>query len=122
MVSEGRKARRSGVCLGTPSQGTNHGIFGAHDQGEFNAQRHGLRRVLGEDGLEQGDNGGALLGRDMRQSIAHPMNATALMGGMEDLRGGRPEPLVIVSNDQLDAPQAPIRQGAQEGFPERFGF
>jgi hypothetical protein len=81
-----------------------------------------LGRVLGEDGLEQGHDGWPLLGRDVSQCVAHPMNATPLVGGMEHLRGGGPEPLVVVSDDELDAPQAPIRQGAQERLPEGFGF
>ena len=38
MVSEDGKARGSGARPETPSQGTNQGIFGAHNQGEFNAQ------------------------------------------------------------------------------------
>ncbi len=38
MVSEDGKARWSGVRLGTASQGASQGIFGAHNQGEFNAQ------------------------------------------------------------------------------------
>ena len=39
MVSEDGKARGSGARPRTPSQGANQGIFGAHNQGEFNAQR-----------------------------------------------------------------------------------
>ncbi len=44
------------------------------------------------------------------------------MRGVEDLRGGGPEPLVVIGDDERHAPQAPIRQGAQEPRPERFGF
>ena len=39
------------------------------------------------------------------------MHATPLVAGMEDLRG-RPEALVVVSDDQPHAPQAPVGQGA----------
>src|SRR3712207_4181784 len=75
-----------------------------------------LRRVLGEDGSEKGDDGGPLLGCHMSQGIAHPMNAAALMGGLEDLRGGGPEPLVVVSNDELDAPQPRSAKERRKAF------
>ena len=48
------------------------------------------------------------------------VNSTALMGGMEHLCGGGPQPLVVISDDQLHTPQAPIRQRAQERRPERL--
>jgi hypothetical protein len=44
---------------------------------------------LSKDGLDHGDHGRALLGRDMGQSVAHPVYTAALKRGMEDLRGGR---------------------------------
>src|SRR3954470_14498771 len=49
-----------------------------------------LSRVLGEDRLQQGYDRWALLGLHASQRIAHPMHAAALMGSMEDLRGGHP--------------------------------
>src|SRR4051812_26945479 len=56
------------------------------------------------------------------ETIRDRVHPAALMGGMEDLRGRGPEPLVVISDDQLHAPQAPIRQRAQKRRPERFGF
>ena len=39
---------------------------------------------VGEDRLEHRGHGRALLGRSVRQGVAHPVNPTALMGGIED--------------------------------------
>ena len=38
MVGEGGKARGSGARPGPPGKGASQGIFGAHNQGVFNAQ------------------------------------------------------------------------------------
>src|SRR5215204_3818468 len=46
----------------------------------------------------------------------------ALMGGVEDLRGRSPQALMVIGNNELHAPQAPIRQRAQKRRPEGFGF
>ena len=56
--------------------------------------------------------------RDHVDALIAPQKA--LMGGMEDLRGRGPEPLVVIGDDELHASQDPVRQGAQEGFPERL--
>ena len=50
------------------------------------------------------------------------VNPAALMRGMEHLCGRGPQPLVVIGDDELHAPQAPIRQRAQKRRPERFGF
>ena len=55
----------------------------------------------------------------LRTDRVHP---TALMGGMEHLRGRGPQPLVVIGDDELHAPQASVRKRAQERRPERFGF
>jgi hypothetical protein len=67
-----------------------------------------LRGLLGEDGLDHGDDCGALLGSDVGQRVAHPVDATPLQGGAENLRGGRTQALVIVGDDQLDTAQATL--------------
>src|SRR5215213_7576529 len=82
----------------------------------------GFGRLLGEDRFQQGHDRRTLLRLHARQRIAHPMHPTALMRGMEDLCGSGPEPLVVVGDHELHAPQAPVRQGAQERRPEGFGF
>ena len=46
------------------------------------------------------------------------MAMTALLAGVEHLAGGGAQSLVIVGDGQLHPAQAPIRQRAQEGFPE----
>jgi hypothetical protein len=67
-----------------------------------------LRGLLGEDGLDHGDDCGALLGSDVGRRVAHPVDATPLQGGAENLRGGRTQALVIVGDDQLDTAQATL--------------
>jgi hypothetical protein len=70
--------------------------------------------VLGEDRLEHRRHRsallGALLGRSMRQGVAHPVNPTALMGCVEDPARRRPQPLVIIGDDELHATQAAVGQ------------
>ena len=65
---------------------------------------------LGEDRLEHRRHGRALLGRGMRQGVAHPVNPTALMGCVEDPARRRPQPLVIIGDDELHATQAAVGQ------------
>jgi hypothetical protein len=81
-----------------------------------------LRGLLGEDGLDHGDHRRALLGSDVGQRVAHPVDATPLQGGVEDLRGRRTQALVVVGDDQLDAAQAAVGQPAQKALPECLGF
>ena len=42
---------------------------------------------LGEDRLEHRGHGRALLGRSVRQGVAHPVNPTALMVALKTRRG-----------------------------------
>src|SRR3954451_9417117 len=78
--------------------------------------------VLGEDRFQQGYDRWALLRLHARQRIAHPMHPAALMRGMEDLRGRGPQALVVIGDDELHTPQAPIGERAQERRPEWLGF
>ena len=77
---------------------------------------------LGEDRLEHGDDGGALLCTDMRQCVEHPVHPVALLGRVEHLACGAAQPLMIVGDDELDAAQPAIGERAQEALSERFGL
>ncbi|KFI24621.1 hypothetical protein CG50_09560 [Paenirhodobacter enshiensis] len=65
---------------------------------------------LGEDRLQHRRYRGALLRRSMGPFIAHPVNATTLLGRIEGPACGGSQALVIVGYDQLDAPQPMIGQ------------
>ncbi len=58
----------------------------------------------------------------MGKRVAHPVHPAALLGCGKYLAGRGAQPFVIVGDDQLHTSQAAIRQRAQEGFPEGFGF
>lgn len=58
----------------------------------------------------------------MGERVAHPVNAAALVRGVELPASGRAQTLVVVGDDQLDATQATIGQRPQEFGPERFGL
>src|SRR4051794_38630278 len=78
--------------------------------------------VLREDGADHGRDRGALLGRRVAQEVASPVHAAALEAGAKDAPSRRPQALVIVGNDELDAAQAAIGQRAEEPGPEHLGF
>jgi hypothetical protein len=63
-----------------------------------------------------------LAARDMRERVAHPVNAAALPGGLEDALYGRPEAAVGVADDQLGAVEPARLQAAQEVHPEGLGL
>lgn len=50
------------------------------------------------------------------------MNTAALDGSTQHLGGGCLQAPVLIRYDQLDAPQAAIRQRAQEFVPEYLGL
>ena len=50
------------------------------------------------------------------------MHAAPLQAGAEDAPGGRPQALVVVGDDELDAAQAAIGERAKELGPEDLGF
>ena len=59
--------------------------------------------LLGEDGLQHGGDGSALLGRGIGERVAHPMHAAPLQTSIEDAAGSSAQALVVVSDHQLDA-------------------
>ena len=67
---------------------------------------------LGEDRLQHRGHGHALLGRGMGERVAHPVNAAALVRGIEHPPRGGPQALVIIGNDQLHAAQASVGERA----------
>src|SRR4051812_20522253 len=79
-----------------------------------------IRHVIPLRPSPQPSNNGPV--QPTRRLRSDGVNSTALMRGVEDLRGRGPEPLVVIGDDELHAPQAPIRQRAQKRRPERFGF
>ena len=81
-----------------------------------------LGSLLCENGFDHGDHRRTLLSSDMRQRVAHPMDATPLQGGVEHLRRRRTQALVVIGDDQLDTTQAAVGQRAQKALPERLGF
>jgi len=87
-----------------------------------------LRVLLREDCLEHGDDAGPLLGWNMGERVAHPMNAAALHGGVKHARRRRPQELVVVGYDfrgldpGIDAAQAAIGERTKEARPKRLGF
>jgi hypothetical protein len=56
------------------------------------------------------------------EEVAGPVHAAALEAGAEDAPGGRPQALVIVGDDELDAAQAAIGERAEELGPEDLGL
>lgn len=76
---------------------------------------------LGEDRLQHGRDRGALLGRGVRQGVAHPVNPAALLGSIEHAACGRPQALLVISDHKLHAAQAGVGEVAQEVRPERPG-
>jgi hypothetical protein len=78
--------------------------------------------VLCEDRLEHRGHRRALLGLDMRQGIAHPVNTAALERAVEHPRRHRAQALVVVGDDQPDAAQPARGQRAQERLPEHLGL
>jgi hypothetical protein len=50
------------------------------------------------------------------------VHAAPLEAGAEDAPGGRPQALVIVGDDELDAAQAAVGERAQEPGPEDLGL
>ena len=78
----------------------------------------GIRLVLlGEDGLQHRGHGRPLLGRGMGERVPHPVNATALVRGVEHPPRSGPQALVIVSDNQLHAAQAPVGERPEEVRP-----
>ena len=112
-----------------------HVLFGvAHRSGEFREPlAQGVRDLaplvdgglvvfLDEGGAHRGGDHEALSLGDMGQGVPHEVDPAALPGSAEHLGGGRLEALVGIRDDQLDAAQAPPRQGTQEVGPEGLGL
>src|SRR6516165_3030325 len=78
----------------------------------------GLQEGLTDCG---GDHGVLALGY-MRQSVAHPMHATALPASTEDAADRVAQAVVSVGDDQLDAFEATLDQALQKSRPERLGL
>ena len=75
----------------------------------------GIRLVLlGEDGVQHRGHGCPLLGRGMGERIPHPVNATALVRGVEYPPRSRPQALVIVSDTRLYAAQSTVGERPEE--------
>jgi hypothetical protein len=56
------------------------------------------------------------------EQVALPVDAAALLRGVEDAGGGGTQALVVVGDDELDAAETAIGERAQEVGPEDLGF
>jgi len=80
------------------------------------------QRVLIEGCSECGRDDWAVLLADTGQGISHEVHTAALDGGPQHFGGGSLQPLMIVSDDQLDPAKATIGQRTQEFVPEDLGL
>ncbi len=122
------------VLAGKGHVGQHVVLAGVHQLGEFGPARPelighvaphlpGLCAVGLVEGLADGggDHGVLALG-DMRQGVAHPVNAAALPGGLKNAFDGGPEAAVRIADHQLDPGQPPGFEGPQELHPEGLRF
>jgi hypothetical protein len=78
--------------------------------------------LLGEDRPEHRGAGRALLRRGVDERISHPVNAAALVSGVEGPPGGGAQSLVVVGDHQLHPAQSTIGKAAEEVRLEGFGL
>lgn len=78
--------------------------------------------VLREDGADHVGDRGPLLAGSIAEEVAAPVHAAPLQAGAEDAPGGRPQALVVIGDDELDATQSTIGERAEEPGPEHLGF
>ena len=69
---------------------------------------------------DRGGDNGVLAVRDMSEGIAHPVNAAALPGCVEDARDCAFQAGMGVADHKLHAIEAPGLQAAKEGHDKRL--